>query len=77
MDSDIMYAIDQIEENIVLAEKLDTKQKITLKKESFPFPIHERLLFSLKDNTPVLEQQKEEDRRKALREKMERLKRHE
>lgn len=77
MDSDIMYAIDQIEESIVLAENLDTKEKITLKKENFPFPIHEGLLFSLKDNTPVLEQQKEEDRRKALREKMERLKRHE
>ena len=72
-----MYAIDQIEESIVLAENLDTKEKITLRKEIFPFPIHEGLLFSLKDNVPVLEQQKEEERRKLLREKMERLKRHE
>lgn len=72
-----MYAIDQIEENIVLAEKLNTKEKIVLKKESFPFPIHEGLLFSLKNNIPVLEKKKEEERRSLLREKMEKLKRHE
>lgn len=77
MDSDIMYAIDQIEENIVLAENIDTKEKIYIEKKKFPFPIHEGLLFSLKDNTPVLEQKKEEERRISLREKMERLKRHE
>ena len=77
MDSDNMYAIDKIEENIVLAENMETKEKLTLTKDNFSFPIYEGLMFSLKDNIPVLEQKREQERRLSLREKMERLKRHE
>ena len=36
-----MYAIDKIEGNLVIAENIETKEKITVKKQDFPFAIHE------------------------------------
>ncbi len=72
-----MYAIDKIEENVVVAEDLETKEKITINRKYFPFPIHEGLIFSKRENIITQEDIIEKDRRKMLREKMERLKRHE
>lgn len=72
-----MYAIDKIENDIILAEDLETKEKISLTKEDFSFPIHEGTMFSIKDNKIIEESSKEQDRRRILREKMERLKHHE
>lgn len=72
-----MYAIDKIEENVVVAEDLETKEKIIIDRKYFPFPIHEGLIFSKRENIITQEDIIEKDRRKMLREKMERLKRHE
>ena len=72
-----MYAIDKIENDIILAENLETKEKISLTKEDFSFPIKEGTMFSIKDNKIIEESSKEQDRRRILREKMERLKHHE
>ncbi len=72
-----MYAIDRIENNLVIAENLQTKEKIELKKEEFSFEPRERLIFSIENEKIIEKKEVEEDRRKLLREKMERLKHHE
>lgn len=72
-----MYSIDKIDENVVVAEDLTTREKIILQKENFTFPIYEGLLFSKEGDVYFQEKAEENDRRKLLREKMERLKRHE
>lgn len=77
MDSDNMYAIDRIEEDIVIAENIETKEQIQIKKEVFSFPIQDGTMFSFKDNIPKLEKNEEIKRKETLREKMERLKKHE
>lgn len=72
-----MYAIDQIENNIVIAENLKTKEKEEFNPSDFPFPIKEGMMFSIQNNIIKKEEKKEQERRHLLREKMERLKKHE
>lgn len=72
-----MYAIDQIENDIVIAENLKTKEKKEFKRSDFPFPIKEGTTFSIHNQTIQKEETIEQERRRTLREKMERLKRHE
>ena len=68
-----MYAIDKIEGNLVIAENIETKEKITVKKQDFPFAIHEGLLFTKEKDPYVPEEEQEKNRLNQLREKMERL----
>lgn len=72
-----MYAIDRIENNIIIAEELNTKKRIELKEEGFPFQPKEGLLFSIKNNQVIEEKEEQAKRRKILREKFERLKHYE
>lgn len=72
-----MYAIDRIEKNLVIAENLQTKEKIEIKIEKFSFEPREGLIFSIENEKIIEKKEVEEDRRKLLREKMERLKHHE
>lgn len=72
-----MYAIDRIEKNLVIAENLQTKEKIEIKNEKFSFEPREGLIFSIENEKIIEKKEVEEDRRKLLREKMERLKHHE
>ena len=77
MDSDKMYAIEKIENNLVIAEDLETKEQITLSQKDFTFSIKEGTMFDIKNNKIIKQEKLEEERRKLLRERMERLKRHE
>ena len=72
-----MYAIDRIENNLVIAENLQTKEKIEIAKEEFSFEPRKGLIFSIENEKIIEKKEVEEDRRKLLREKMERLKHHE
>lgn len=72
-----MYAIDRIEEDIIIAENLQTKEKIEIKIEDFPLEPREGLIFSIENGIIIEKKAVEEDRRKLLREKMERLKHYE
>lgn len=72
-----MYTIDRIENDIIIAENLETKEKIEIKAEDFPLNIREGLVFSIENEMIIEKKEVEEDRRKVLREKMERLKHHE
>ena len=49
-----MYAIDKIENNIVVAEEIETGKQINFQKESFPFELHEGLMFSLKEGKIIM-----------------------
>lgn len=77
MDSDKMYAIEKIDNNLVIAEDLETKEQITLSQKDFTFSIKEGTMFDIKNNRIIKQEKQEEERRKLLRERMERLKRHE
>lgn len=77
MDSDKMYAIEKIDNNLVIAEDLETKEQITLSQKDFTFSIKEGTMFDIKNNKIIKQEKLEEERRKLLRERMERLKRHE
>ena len=44
-----MYAIDKIENNLVIAENLQTKEKIEIAKEEFSFEPREGLIFSIEN----------------------------
>lgn len=72
-----MYAIDRIENNIVIAENLKTQEKIELKTNEFPFEPKEGTIFSIKNNNIIKQEETEQERRELLRKKMERLKNHE
>ena len=77
MDSDKMYAIEKIDNNLVIAEDLETKEQITLSQKDFTFSIKEGTMFDIKNNKIIKQEKLEEESRKLLRERMERLKRHE
>ena len=72
-----MYAIDRIENDIVIAENLKTKEKIELKVNEFSFTPKEGTIFSIENNSIIKQDKTEQDRRELLRQKMERLKKHE
>lgn len=72
-----MFAIDRIEKDIVIAENLNTKEKLEIKIEEFPFQPKEGQLFAIKAGKIIEKDEEEIERRKMLREKMERLKHHE
>ena len=72
-----MYAIDRIENDIVIAENLKTKEKIELKVNEFYFTPKEGTIFSIENNSIIKQEKTEQDRRELLRQKMERLKKHE
>lgn len=72
-----MYAIDRIENDIVIAENLKTKEKIELKINEFPFELKEGTIFSIENNNIIKQEKTEQERREILRKKMERLKKYE
>lgn len=71
-----MYAIDRIEEKYIIAENLKTKEKKTIPIDSFPIVPKEGLIFSIENDIIIENKSMEEKRRKLLREKMNRLKKH-
>ena len=72
-----MYAIDRIENDIVIAENLKTKEKSELKVNEFSITPKEGTIFSIENNSIIKQEKTEQDRRELLRQKMERLKKHE
>lgn len=72
-----MYVIDRIEEDKVIAENLDTKEKLEIDCKYFPFSIYEGLIFSKQEDIYIMEKEIEKKRRKSLRERLENLKKHE
>lgn len=68
------YAIDKIEDNIVVLENIETKKKEEINIKSIIGEIHEGAIVIKDRDTYVINIIEEELRRKRLREKLERLK---
>lgn len=69
------FAVDQINENIVILENTQTGEKKEIEKNILPENIKEGSILTLEGNNYVLNTSEEEQRRERIREKLERLKR--
>lgn len=67
------YAIDRIEDNIVVIENIKTNEKIELLKEQLPENIKEGNILILENNEYKLDLNEEELRRKKIQERFNRL----
>ena len=68
------YAVDKIEDDLVVCEELTTGEKITLNKNEIKVDVHEGTIIIKSDSSYEVNNQEEENRRKLLQEKLNRLK---
>lgn len=68
------YAVDKIEDNLIICEEITTGEKITLNKNEIKGKVHEGAIIIKSDSSYEVNKQEEENRRKLLREKLNRLK---
>lgn len=68
------YAVDKIEDDLVVCEELTTGEKITLNKNEIKGDVHEGTIIIKSDPSYEVNNQEEENRRKLLQEKLNRLK---
>lgn len=68
------YAVDKIEDDLVVCEELTTGEKITLNKNEIKGDVHEGTIIIKSDSYYEVNNQEEENRRKLLQEKLNRLK---
>ena len=69
------YAIDRIEDNIVVIENLETREIKELDKENLPKDIKEGSILILENDEYKLDLNEEELRRKRIQERFNRLRR--
>lgn len=69
------YAVDRIEDNIVVIENLETREIQEIDKESLPENIKEGSILVLDNNEYKLDLNEEELRRKRIQERFNRLRR--
>lgn len=68
------YAVDKIEENLILCEELTTKEKIVINKTSLTGEVHEGTIIVKVNNSYVIDNEQELERKKIIQEKLNRLK---
>lgn len=68
------YAVDRIEDTIVIIENIKTKEKTEISITDIVGQVHEGSIIIKQDNIYVCDIEEEEARRKKLREKLEHLK---
>lgn len=68
------YAVDEIIDDIVILENLDTKERIEENREILPENIHDGSILVYENYVYKLDYNTEMNRRKSLRERIERLK---
>lgn len=71
------YAVDKVEDDIVLLENILNGEKITVQKECFLFPVKETDIVIKKDGTYLKDDKEKEDRIKMIKDKMEALRKKE
>mgnify|MGYP004516353545 CR=1 FL=1 len=71
------YAVDKVEDDIVLLENIINGEKITVKKEDFSFPVKETDIVIKKDDAYLKDDKEKEDRIKMIKAKMEALRKKE
>lgn len=68
------YAVDRIEDNIVVIEDINTKEKKEIEKSLLPQDIKEGRILTYENNEYKLDLTEEEIRRKKIQERFNRLK---
>ena len=63
------YAVDKVEDDIVLLENILNGEKITVQKECFSFPIKETDIVIKKDGAYLKDDKEKEDRIKIIKAK--------
>ena len=71
------YAVDKVEDDIVLLENILNGGKTIAKKEDFSFPIKETDIVIKKDDAYLKDDKEKEDRIKMIKAKMEALRKKE
>lgn len=71
------YAVDKVEDDIVLLENIINGEKITVKKEDFSFPIKETDIVIKKDDAYLKDDKEKNKRIKMIKAKMEALRKKE
>ena len=71
------YAVDKVEDDIVLLENIINGEKKEIKKECFSFPIKETDIVIKKDGAYLKDDKEKEDRIKIIKAKMEALRKKE
>lgn len=71
------YAVDKIEDDIVLLENIINGKKIMVKKEDFLFPVKETDIVIKKNDAYLKDDKEKEDRIKIIKAKMEALRKKE
>lgn len=71
------YAVDKVEDDIVLLENILNGEKITVQKECFSFSIKETDIVIKKDGAYLKDDKEKEDRIKMIKAKMEALRKKE
>lgn len=71
------YAVDKVEDDIVLLENIINGEKIMVKKENFSFPVKETDIVIKKDGAYLKDDKEKEDRIKMIKAKMEALRKKE
>lgn len=68
------YAVDKIEDDLVVCEELTTGEKITINKNEIKGDVHEGAIIIKSNSSYEVNNQEEGNRRKLLQEKLNRLK---
>ena len=68
------YAVDKIEDNLIICEEITTGEKITLNKNEIKGKVHEGAIIIKSDSSYEVNKEEEENRKKLLQEKLNRLK---
>ena len=71
------YAVDKVENDIVLLENIINGEKKEIKKECFSFPVKETDIVIKKDGAYLKDDKEKEDRIKVIKAKMEALRKKE
>lgn len=74
MEDNMKYAVDEIIDNIVTLEDIETKEKKHIEKDVLPEDIYDGAILIYEDNTYKLDILEETLRRKRIIEKLNRLK---
>ena len=69
------YAIDRIEDDIVVLENIETKEKRLVNKELFSEDIADGIVVKVIEDKYVIDSNSYDERRQKIREKMDKLKR--
>ena len=74
MEDNMKYAVDEIIDNIVTLEDIETKEKKYIEKELLPEDIYDGAILIYEDDTYKLDISEETLRRKRIIEKLKRVK---